>query len=270
MKTTIRSVKLLYLSLFLGLVGFWCSVAFADTPTVTSGWALTSLIPYVPLISALLGLTQAIITRELTIETGFWHTPLGHGLLTVFGVLIGAGMSFLANGQWTTQAAIAAATAAASAFAGAWKTGGKTATDSPASSVISQAKVFVPLTFALLFTIAGCKTTLGQCLIGGLAPTLETVVADVFAVIYNPSSAVTDIENLGTAPDVTCVVQAVEQYIVSKTAGPSGTVKPASLSPQYAHALEVLHGYMSKHPTVGCNPVDIKHVVERPRLVASL
>lgn len=273
MKTKILlNTKFLYCALVIGLIGFFSSVALADTAAATSpAWALTSLIEWVPLISALLSMTQAVVAREMTVTTGFWHSPLGHGLLVAFGALIGAGTSFLANGQWTKQAAIAALTSAAGAFAGAWRTSGKDPSTATATTpVITQAKALLPLAFALLLTVAGCKTTLGKCLLGGLPATLETVVADVLSAIYSPSSVVSDIEGIGTTPDVACVVAAVEQYIASKTAGPSGTVKPASLSPQYEHALDVLHQYMARHPATACRSIDVKRVVERPKLAADI
>jgi hypothetical protein len=143
--------RLLRLTLLL-LIAFACyAKAFADAGAGSSpsAWGLTWLVPWVPVVSAGLALLQAILARQLTVETGFWHTNLGHGFLTAFGALIGAALSFVANGQFTKQAAIAAIASAIVAYGGAFKTDAK-----------SDTKMAIPtkaaLLFLMVFSFAGC------------------------------------------------------------------------------------------------------------------
>lgn len=138
---------------------FFYANAFADASgdSVTS-WAQTWLVPYVTVVSATLSIFQSLVVRELTLDTGLWHTKWGHLLLTFFGALIGAATDFVAHGTFTKQAVVAAVTSALTAFGAAWKTEGK-----DASQKTETAKVRLPaaalLPFVILsLTLAGCLT----------------------------------------------------------------------------------------------------------------
>ena len=147
-------------SFLLILIGFaFYAKAFADAGDGSSGWGLTWLIPWVPVVAAALALAQAILAREMTVTTGFWHTSVGHIFLTAFGAVIGAATSFVANGQFTKQAAIAAIAAALGAFGGAWKTSGKSVNGAVKMAVPSPTKtaMLLPFFFIGFGLVAGCQ-----------------------------------------------------------------------------------------------------------------
>jgi hypothetical protein len=153
MRERLRLPKL-FLLILVGCAFYAKAFADAGSGGSSGGWGLTWLIPWVPVVSAMLALAQAIVAREMTVDTGFWHDVLGHTLLTAFGAVIGAATSYVANGQFTKQAAIAAIAAALGAFGGAWKTAGK---DSVKMSLPGASKVAALLFFCFFATtFAGC------------------------------------------------------------------------------------------------------------------
>jgi hypothetical protein len=143
---------------FISLVS---AIAMADggLPTASTGWALTWLTPYVPILIPALSGIQSVIVRGQTLQDGFWHGYWGHMLLVLFGALIGAGLDFLQAGAFTKTELLAALAGAATAFFGAWKTTGKESKDDEGATTSTKgtigALIFIPLLFA---TVSGCAS----------------------------------------------------------------------------------------------------------------
>jgi hypothetical protein len=187
--------------------------AFADAGGSTPSWALTWLAPYVPVLASLLAIGQAVVAREMTVTTGFWHTNGGHVVLTAIGAVVGALSSFVAQGVFTKDALIAAIAGAVGAFGGAWKTDGKVPENgvavSPPPPPITKAAMLIPFLF---FALASCATTSGEtiktvgldvakCALGEVPKTVSDLIPEVTGAINGSavdwSSELTKLEGQG-------------------------------------------------------------------------
>lgn len=135
--------------------------AFADAggASTTSWWPLVWLSPYVPILIPTLAGLQAVVVREQSSASGFWHTSAGHVVLVLFGALMGAGLHWLQGGVLDKKSLLAALAGGATAFWGAWKTGSKVDPANGASTAaptppVTRAAALLPILF--LFGLSGC------------------------------------------------------------------------------------------------------------------
>lgn len=127
-----------YLALFAAACAWLNALASTGDPAATPAWALTWLIPWLPIVIPALTMTKSLIVRKQTSATGFWHQWYGAGLLTVFGAAIGAALDFIAQGNFTREAIIAAAGGAIASLGAAMKPTGKPSSGSSSSALSSS------------------------------------------------------------------------------------------------------------------------------------
>jgi hypothetical protein len=155
-----RKIFLLFL-MFISLIGFTHSLAFADTTTTaaTSVDVTANFAMWAPLIAVVLGAIGNAL-RSFTPSTGFFHTNLGHLAISVIVAAVGGLGDALVEGNFTKHALIMAVAGAISGALGASKPLGKSS-DSGSSGVTGPGptiqKVSAMLPIAFLF--ASCAHT---------------------------------------------------------------------------------------------------------------
>jgi hypothetical protein len=176
-------------------------------PLAPTGDPPINLAMFYPMIAALAGLLPGVL-RSFTKDTGFWHTTLGHALITVLGGAAGVIAQVCSSGHVTKYAFISAALGAAMAWAMAFKTAGKPGEDlaleaadkadikMPPPPPPPSAAVFLPFIFATiaLQACAGCPAptqpsssqytqALTQCLVRDGITDATQLGAKIFAIL---------------------------------------------------------------------------------------
>lgn len=108
--------------LALAVVCLFAVDALADAAPIAD--PAINLAMFYPVLAGLAGLVPGM-ARQLSNQDGFWHTTLGHAVITVLGGAAGVVVSVLTSGHVTKYAFVSAAISAVTAWALAFKTEGK-------------------------------------------------------------------------------------------------------------------------------------------------
>lgn len=210
-----------------------------------------------PMIGLAIANIAAYGTRKLSASYSFFHTSAGSFVLGLVGAIISAAVPIVQAHGFVWASLAWAAVGAATSFI-ATLNPSTTAENPPAKSPmarrrgLSDSALVVLMAVGAMGMLTGCPAgsrgaafgnSMAACELGQLPSTLETVIADVAAILFSGGQTwQSDLEGLGykLAPgQLDCVVQAVGASV-------KGKVRHGQVSESYAEAARRADAWMAR------------------------